>query len=336
MRGLILRRLAVLPFVVLGITLLVFFISRLIPGDPAVVFAGGRTRASPEVIAQIRHDWGLDRPLLVQYLKYVGRLAHGDFGYSFPDQASVVTLVMRRLPATIEVTGMALLIGVPIGLFMGIRAAWKQGSLTDHAANLLSITGIALPLFWVPLLFIYLFSVQLGWLPLSGRLPAFSQFHGITGIYSLDALIRGDFSDLWIILRHLALPALTLAIIPAAILARFGRAIFLDVLGENYIRTAFAYGIRPRTIQWRLAGKNAMLPLITLITLLIPALIVGSVLIESIFSWPGVGQFLLSALNTRNYVVIQSLTLMVGLLYVVLNLIADILYAILDPRTRRT
>jgi ABC-type dipeptide/oligopeptide/nickel transport system permease component len=336
LRGLILRRLAVLPLVVLGITMLVFFISRLIPGDPAVVFAGGRTRASPEVIAQIRHDWGLDRPIIVQYLKYLGRLAHGDFGYSFPDQASVVTLVMRRLPATIEVTGMALLIGVPIGLYMGVRAAWKQGSLTDHAANLLSITGIALPLFWVPLLFIYLFSVQLGWLPLSGRLPAFSQFQGITGIYSLDALIRGDFSDLWIILRHLALPALTLAIIPAAILARFGRAIFLDVLGENYIRTAFAYGIRPRTILWRLAGKNAMLPLITLITLLIPALIVGSVLIESIFSWPGIGQFLLGALNTRNYVVIQSLTLMVGLLYVVLNLIADISYAILDPRTRRS
>jgi ABC-type dipeptide/oligopeptide/nickel transport system permease component len=336
LRRLILQRLAVLPFVVLGISALVFFISRLIPGDPAVVFAGGRTRATPAMVAAIRHQWGLDRPLLVQYVKYVGRLAHGDFGYSNLQQASVVTLVMRRLPASIEVTGIALIIGVPIGLYLGVRSAWKQGSLTDHAANLLSITGIALPLFWAPLLFIYLFSVQLGWLPISGRLPAFSAFHGITGIYSLDALIRGDFADFWTILRHLILPSATLAIIPAAILARFGRAIFLDVLGENYIRTAHAYGIRPRTILWKLAGKNAMLPLITLITLLIPALIVGGVLVESIFSWPGVGQFLLSSLNERDYVVIQSLTLMVGLLYVVLNLIADMSYAILDPRTRRS
>ena len=336
MRRLILRRLAVLPFVVLGITLLVFFISRLIPGDPAVAFAGGATRAPPEVVARIRHEWGLDQPIYVQYFRYAGRLLHGDFGYSNIQHGSVVTLVMRRLPATIEVTGLALILGVPIGLFLGVRAAWRQGSLTDHAANLLSITGLALPLFWVPLLFIYAFSVQLGWLPLSGRLPAFSEFHGITGIYSLDALIRGDFSSLWTILRHLILPAATLAIIPAAVLARFGRATFIDVLGENYIRTAFAYGIKPRTILWKLAGKNAMLPLITLITLLIPALIVGGVLIESIFSWPGVGQFLLDSLDQRDYVVIQSLTLMVGLLYVVLNLIADISYAILDPRTRRS
>jgi ABC-type dipeptide/oligopeptide/nickel transport system permease component len=336
LRRLILQRLLVLPFVLLGITLLVFTVSRLVPGDPALVYAGGATRAPPQVVEALRKEWGLDKPLYVQYLKYLGRLVHGDLGYSNIQKGTVIELTMRRLPATLEVTGAAMLLGVPIGLFLGVRSAWRQGSLTDHAANLLSITGVALPLYWVPLLLIYVFSVQLRWFPLSGRLPAFSHFDGITGIYTIDALIRGDFATLGTVLRHLALPALTLAIIPAAILARFGRAIFIDVLGENYIRTAHAYGIRPRTILWKLAGKNAMLPLITLITLLVPALIVGGVLIESIFSWPGVGQFLLDSLKERDYIVVQSFTLLVGLQYVVLNLLADLSYALLDPRTRRS
>lgn len=335
MRRILLQRLVVLPFVVLGITLLVFTVSRLVPGDPAVAFAGGATRAPPEFVERIRKEWGLDEPLLVQYGRYVGRLSRGDLGYSNIQQAPVIDLVLRRLPATIELTGAALLLGLPVGLFLGVRSAWRQGSVTDHIARLVAITGISLPLFWAPLLLIYVFSVQLGWLPLSGRLPAFSDFDGPTGINTVDALIQGDLTNLRTILSHLALPAITLAIIPAAVMARFARSIFIDVLSENYIRTAHAYGIRQGTILWRLAGKNAMLPLITLITLLVPALIVGSVLVESIFSWPGVGEFLLRSLNQRDYIVVQSLTLLVGLLYVVMNLLADISYAVLDPRTRR-
>jgi peptide/nickel transport system permease protein len=336
MKRIVLQRLVVLPFVFLGISLLVFLVSHLIPGDPAVAFAGGGTRADPRVVAEIRREWGLDKPLPIQYLRYVGRLVHGDLGYSNIAKGTVVDLTMRRLPATLELTGAALLLGLPLGLALGVRSAWRQGSVTDHIARMLAITGVSLPVFWAPLLLIFVFSVQLRWLPISGRLPAFSDFHGPTGIYTLDAIVTGQFGQLPTILAHLALPAITLAIIPAAVMARFARSIFIDVLSENYIRTATAYGIKPRTILWQLAGKNAMLPLITLTTLLVPSLIVGDALIESVFSWPGVGKFLLGALDTRDYVIVQSLTLLVGVLYVFMNLLADLSYAALDPRTRRS
>lgn len=336
MKKLLLQRLAVLPLVLLGISLLVFMLGRMIPGDPAVMFAGGPERADPARVAQIRADWGLDESLPVQYFTYLGQLIRGDLGWSFTQQADVTTALGTFFPPTIEVVVVAMLIGVPIGLFLGVQAARKQGSATDNTASLISIVGVSVPLFWVALMFVYLFSVVLGWVPLSGRMPAFTEFEPVTGIYTFDAIVRGDFGALGTILHHLALPALTLAIIPAAVFARFSRATFIDVLSENYIRTAHAYGIPSRTIVWKLAAKNAFLPLITLLGLLVPGLIVGAVLIEVVFSWPGVGNFLLHALNARDYVVVQSVTMVIGVLYVVLNLLADLSYAVLDPRTRRS
>ena len=337
MRKFILRRLAVIPLVLLGLSLLVFILSRLPHGDPAVVAAGGAgTHPPPALVAEIRKNWGLDKPLPIQYLVYVGHLVRGDFGYSYAQQASVISLIAGRAPASIELVGAAMLVGVPVGLALGVRSARREGSVSDHAARLVSIAGVSLPLYWVPLLLLYVFAVRLKWFPISGRMPPFSNFHGPTGINTLDALIKGDFGTFLVALRYLALPALTLAIIPAAIMARFSRATFIDVLNENYIRTAHAYGLPPRTIVWRLAAKNAVLPLITLVTLLIPALIIGAVLIEDVFSWPGLGGFLLSALQSRDYVVVESLTMMIGILYVLLNLLADVSYAILDPRTRRS
>jgi dipeptide transport system permease protein len=336
-RRFVLGRLALIPLVLLGLTALVFIISRLVPGDPAVLAAGrSGSHPPPELVRQIRQAWGLDRPLPVQYALYVGRLAHGDFGYSYIQQSSVIRLVGSKAAASIELTGAAMLVGVPVGLALGVRSARRQGSASDHAARLVSIAGVSVPLYWAPLILLYLFSVRLHWLPFGSRLPAYSEFHGPTGIYTLDAILKGDVGTLMVVLRYLALPALTLAIIPAAVMARFSRAIFIDVLNENYIRTAHAYGLHPRTVVWRLAAKNAILPLITLVSLLVPALIIGGVLVEQVFTWPGLGGFLLKALQDRDYVVVQSVTLLVGILYVVLNLLADVSYALLDPRTRRS
>jgi ABC-type dipeptide/oligopeptide/nickel transport system permease component len=240
------------------------------------------------------------------------------------------------MAATVELSAAALLIGLPTGLALGIFGAWRQRSVADKMSTVVAISGISLPIFWVGLMMVYLFSVVLGWFPLGGRLPAFSEFESRSGIYTVDALLQGDLAGLGIILRHLALPAVTLAIVPTALIARYARASFIDVLGENYIRTARAYGIRPVTIIGRLAAKNAVLPLITVMGLIVPSLLVGTVLVEIVFSWPGVGRFLLDALTSRDYIVVQSMTLLVGVLYVIVNLLADLSYAVLDPRTRRS
>ena len=237
MQKILLSRVASLPIMLIGISLLVFAIGRQVPGDPAVLYAGGE-RADPVVVEQIRSEYGLDRPVAVQYARYLERLGHGDLGYSFTERAPVRQVLADRFPATIELTGAALILGAPTGIFLGIAAARRKGSSVDHATTLIAICGVSIPLFWAGLMLGWLFSVKLGWLPLGGRLPAFSDFEPITGIYSLDALLRADFGALGQILRHLALPAMTLAIIPAAVLARFTRASFVEVFEQDYTRTA--------------------------------------------------------------------------------------------------
>lgn len=335
MRSLVLRRLAVLPVLLLGTTLLVFALGRMAPGDPAELFAGGH-QADPDVVERVREEWGLDDPLPAQYAHYLGRLVRGDLGHSTTQQAEVTDVLRRRLPASLELTVAALLIGVPAGVGLGVAAARRQGSAVDDGARLAAMAGASVPVFWVALVLGYVFSVRLDWLPLSGRLPPFTSVDEVTGFYTVDALVQGDLGLFGSVLRHLALPAITLAIVPAAVMARFARASFLEVLGENYIRTAHAYGIPPRTVVWRLAARNAVLPLITLLSLLLPALIVGAVLIETVFSWPGVGTFLLEALQARDYAVVQSVTLLVAAIYALTGLVADVSYAALDPRTRRS
>ena len=332
---LILFRIATLPFVLLGIVAVVFLLNRAVPGDPAQVYAGG-DRADPEVVARLREQWGLDRPLIEQFLLYLGQLLQGDLGWSFSQHAPVVDVLAAKVPATLELTLAALLIGLPIGLALGIRSALSPGSPVDHVCRVLAIGGISVPIFWLGLMLAYLFGVELGWFPISGRMPAFSDFQPITGHLVLDSLLRFDLPMLGSTLWHLVLPAVTLAVYPAAVVARFARSSYLDVLSENYIRTARAFGIRPRVTVGVLATKNAVLPLINLLGLLIPSLIVGAVLVEIVFSWPGIGRFLLDALLARDYIVVQSVTLLVGILYVLLNLTADILHAVLDPRTRNT
>ena len=335
MRRFLLPRLALLPVLALGISMLVFLLVNFIPGDPARIYAGGE-RATEAQVQEVREQYGLDKPLPVQYLTYVSRVARGDFGYSLTYQRSVGEALRDRFPATIELTFAALLVGVPIGLALGIAAATRRNSWVDQIASLVSITGVSIPLFWLGLMLAWLFSVKLGLLPLSGRLPQFATLEPITGINLIDAPLRGQWTMFGDTLRHLVLPTLTLAVIPMAIVSRFARASFIEVLSQDYIRTARAYGIPQRRILREHAARNALLPLVTVLGVLVPALLAGAVLTETVFSWPGVGTLLFEALLHRDYAVIMSVTLIVGILYVLANLAVDASYAVLDPRTRKS
>lgn len=334
MRRLLLQRLAVLPVLLLGVTFVVFLSVHMIPGDPARVMLG--QNATEEQVQAARHQLGLDQPLMTQYLLYVGRLLHADLGQSVFNQQPVAEEIGHYLPSSIELTFTALLIGVPIGLFLGVRAAVRRNSVADNVSTTASLVGLSIPTFWLGLLLAWVFGVKLGWLPLSGRLPPFTEVNRITGLTSLDALIQGQWGTFWDSLQYLVLPALTLAVIPLALVARFSRGAFVEVLSQDYMRTARAYGLGERRIVWQYAAKNASLPLVTLLGVLVPALLSGAVLVETVFGWPGLGSYLLQAITTRNYPVIMSVTLIFAVIYVIANLLVDLAYLVLDPRIRTT
>ena len=332
MAGLIARRLLALPVLLLGVSIVVFVVGHLVPGDPARVMAG--PFATETDVQRLRTEYGLDRPLSEQYLGYIVRVVQGDLGTSFRSQRPVAVELAERLPATLELTFTALLIGVPLGLWLGITAARRQNGLADNAATLGSIVGLSVPIFWVGLMLAALFGVVLQWLPFSGRTAPFTELPRITGLIVVDATITGSWATLVDALRHLVLPAVTLSVVPLALVSRLTRASFIEVLHQDYIRTASAYGVpEPRIIR-RHAAKNAVLPLVTLIGILVPSLLNGAVLTETVYSWPGVGTLLLSSIAGRDYAVVQGAALMFATFYVLANLLVDLSYAWLDPRTR--
>lgn len=335
MKRILLQRLAILPVLLLGVSAIAFTLVHLTPGDPARGLAGGTT-ATPRQIAQVKEEYGLDQPLPVQYVKYLENVVQGNFGTSFKFNKSVNDLVGERFPATIELVAAALLIGIPGGLLLGVFAARRRDSLADHATTLLSVAGLSLPLFWLAFMFAWLVSVQLGLLPLGGRLPPFTELDRITGLNTVDAAVQGQWATLGEALRYLILPTLTLAIVPLALFSRFTRASFVEVLGQDYIRTARAYGVPERSIVWRHAAKNALLPLITLFGILVPAMLIAAVLCEAVFTWPGIGSLLLEGMRGRDYAVVQSVVLILGVICVLANALVDVSYAIVDPRTRRS
>ena len=332
MAALIARRLLALPVLLLGVSLVVFVVSHLVPGDPARVLAG--PFASETDVERLRTLYGLDRPLIEQYASYLGRVAQGDLGRSFRSQRPVTVELADRLPATVELTVAALLIGIPLGTWLGISAARRQNGLADNIATLGSIAGISVPLFWIGLMLAALFGVALQWLPFSGRSAAFTELPRVTGLLLVDALLAGDFAVLGDGVRHLILPAITLSVVPLALVSRVTRASFIEVLRQDYIRTARAYGVPEPRIMSRHAARNALLPLVTLLGVLVPGLLNGAVLTETVFSWPGVGTLLLNSIAGRDYAVIQGAALLVATFYVLANLLVDISYAWLDPRTR--
>ncbi|GAA6756063.1 peptide ABC transporter permease [Thermus sp. 2.9] len=328
----IVRRLLGLVPVLFGITLLVFLFLQLIPGDPAQAILG--ERGTPEQLAALREKLGLNRPLYVQYLTFVRNVLTGDLGTSAVSTIPVAEELKRRWPATFELALAATLVAVVLGIPVGILAAVRKNSLLDTLSMSLSLVGVSMPVFWLGLLLVYLFAVNLHWLPTGGRLSTdlAVDFRPITGFLLLDGLLAlkpGVFLDA---LRHLVLPALTLGTIPLAILTRITRSAMLEVLSQDYVRTARAKGLAERQVILKHALKNAFLPVVTIIGLQFGTLLGGAILTETIFSWPGIGSYIYEGILNRDYPVVQAGVLVVATAFVLVNLLVDLSYALLDPR----
>lgn len=325
------RLLNLLP-VILGITLLVFAFLHLIPGDPAITMLGDR--ATPQQVAALRERMGLNQPLPLQYFKFLWDLIRLDFGTSIITGVPIAEEIRIRWPATFELSVAAMLVASILGIPAGVLAAVRKNSFVDNLTMSGSLLGVSLPVYWLGLLLIYFFAVNLNWLPPSGRLSidAGFAFKPITGFYVLDALLRFDFKALQDVLKHLILPALTLGTIPLAILARITRSAMLEVLSQDYIRTARAKGLLERWVIFKHALKNALLPVVTIIGLQFGTLLGGAILTETIFSWPGIGSWIYEGILNRDYPVVQGGVVFVAVAFVLINLIVDLSYAFLDPR----
>ena len=328
----IVRRILNLIPVLLGITLLVFTFLHLIPGDPAVVMAG--ERSTPEQINALREQLGLNQPLPLQYLIFLWNLIRFNFGTSIISGVTIAEEIKVRWPATFELSVAAMLVAIIIAIPAGVLAAVRKNSLLDNLTMSGSLLGVSLPVYWLGLLLIYLFAVNLNWLPPSGRLSIDMGFNfkPITGFYILDALLQGNFKALQDVLAHLILPALTLGTIPLAIIARITRSAMLEVLSQDYIRTARAKGLLEIWVIFKHALKNALLPVVTIIGLQFGTLLGGAILTETIFSWPGIGSWIYEGILARDYPVVQGGVVFVAVTFVLINLLVDLSYAFLDPR----
>jgi peptide/nickel transport system permease protein len=328
----VLRRLLGLVPVLFGITLLVFTFLQLIPGDPAQAILG--ERGTPEQLEALREKLGLNRPLYVQYLTFVKNVLTGDLGTSAVSTIPVTEELKRRWPATFELALSATLVAVALGIPVGILAAVRKNSLLDTLSMSLSLVGVSMPVFWLGLLLVYLFAVNLHWLPTGGRLSTdlSIDFRPLTGFLLLDSLLQAKAAVFADALRHLVLPALTLGTIPLAILTRITRSAMLEVLSQDYVRTARAKGLSERAVILKHALKNALLPVVTIIGLQFGTLLGGAILTETIFSWPGIGSYIYEGILNRDYPVVQAGVLVVATVFVLVNLLVDLSYALLDPR----
>lgn len=330
---LIARRLAFMVFVLWGITLVTFFLSRIVPGDPARLLAG--PQASPVDVAHIRHLYGLDDPLFVQYARYLRDLSHGDLGFSFLTRRPVRTDIATFLPATAELAGYSLLAGFLLALVTGTAAAYRRGTSTDAGGRLAAIAGLSLPAFWLALLLQLLFHTTLGWFPLGGRLdPGLTPPPHITGLLTVDSLLAGRFGDFANAAAHLVLPVATLAAGVFGLMVRIIRTSVLDVLGEEYVRIAEAKGLSRWRVLRRHVLRNAMMPAVTVLGLEFGLLAAGVFVVESVFQWPGIGNYAFQAIQASDYNATLGATLVIAVVYVVINLIVDIAYLYLDPRIR--
>lgn len=328
------KRLLNLIPVLLGITLLVFTLLHLIPGDPAMVMTG--ERATPEQVAALREQLGLNQPLPLQYLTFLGNIIQFNFGKSIISGVPIAEEIKIRWPATFELSVAAMLIAVILGIPAGILAAVRKNSIWDNLTISSSLLGVSLPVYWLGLLLIYLFAVNLNWLPPSGRMSVDIglNFKPITGFYVLDSLLQFDLKTLGDVLSHLILPSFTLSTIPLAILTRITRSAMLEVLSQDYIRTARAKGLPERWVILKHALKNALLPVVTIIGLQFGALLGGAILTETIFSWPGIGSWIYEGILNRDYPVVQGGVVFVAIAFVLINLLVDISYAFVDPRIK--
>jgi len=310
----------------------VFFMVRAIPGDPAQIMLG--QQATQEQVQQIRENMGLDKPIFVQYGLFLKDALRGDLGDSIVTGRPVTTELLTRLPATLELTAFAMLIAILVGIPVGVISAVRQYSLLDKTTSVLALTGISMPIFWLAMILVVIFGVNLELLPFPGRLDPTTGITAITGLVLVDSLLTLNFAGFWDGLLHLIMPALALATIPMAVIMRMTRSSMLEVMNEDYVRTARAKGVVPWRVIFKHALRNAMLPTITVIGLQVGLLMGGAIITETIFSWPGIGLYTYTSISSRDYASIQGVVLYAALLFVLINLLVDILYAILDPRVR--
>jgi peptide/nickel transport system permease protein len=318
----------------LGVVVAVFALTHILPGNPAQVRLG--TFATPEALAALEKEMGLDRPVSTQFVVYFTNLLRGDMGVSYKTSQPVAKDILQRLPASLELAAFSILIATALGLPLGILAAVNKDSPLDQAVRGLVVFGASTPLFWLGLMMIFVFFFTLQWTaPPLGRFdPVLPAPERLTGFFTLDSLLRGDLGAFRLSLSHLVLPGATLAIIIIAPIIKIVRASMLQVLGADFIRTARAIGMRPLQIVTQDALKNALVPIVTMIGIVIGYLLGGNVIVERIFAWPGIGQYLFEAILANDFEAIQGTVLTVAVMYVLLNLLVDLLYAVLDPRIR--
>ena len=332
----VLRRLITSVLVLAVLTVIVFVLARIVPSDPAVIYAG--PKAPPAELDRVRQELGFDRPMIVQYFEYVKNLLTGDWGNSLATKRPVLDELFSRLPATLELIGFAMCLAVLAGVFLGVVASRRPGKFLDGTIRFLSIGGISVPAFWLGLLLQLLFVGGLGVLPATGQFSNSIKYSDpithITGFPLFDSLVSGNGAAFQDGLQHMILPALTLAAYPLGLMARMTRAAMLDVMNQDYIFTAQAYGLKEVAIRWRLALKNALPPVLSIAGMATAYALTGTFFVEAVFNWPGIGQFATSSMLAVDYPAIMAITLMGATAYLLANLLVDILQSRIDPRVR--
>lgn len=330
------RRLIHLIPVLLGVSIIVFSFIHLTPGDPIQIMLGEAGGVSQAEVDALRHEYGLDQPLLIQILHFVTNALRGNLGISITDQRPVTRVILEHIPATIELTLCALLFAIILGIPIGIIAAWKKNSAIDTGSTILSLLGISLPGFWLGIILMMIFSMRLEWLPVTGRIGYGIDFQTITGFYLFDSIVTGNLKAFWSAINHLILPAIALGAATTAITARMMRSSMLEVIQQDYILFARAKGLSETAIALRHALKNALIPVVSVIGLEIGVLLGGNMIIETVFGWPGLGRLAVDAIYARNYPLVQGVVLLYAITYVFINFITDFIYTMLNPRIELT
>ncbi len=325
------RLLGAVP-VILGISFLIFLLMHIAPGDPVSLLLGDD--ATPADIERTRREWGLDQPIVVQYLDFLSRAVRGDFGKSLKFNEPVLKLVWERLPATIELGFASMLVAILIAVPLGVYSAIKHNSLLDHAGMSVALIGVSLPNFWLGIMLIYFLGGQLNLLPVAGRIEYGMEVPPITRLYLVDTLLAGNFPAFWSAFKHLLMPAFTLGTSLAAIMTRIARSSVLEVMRQDFITTARAKGVSEKVVIWRHILRNAMITIVTILGLQLGALLSGSVITETVFSFPGIGDLLIQSISARDYRLTQVLILFFAIMYFVVNMLVDVLYSVIDPRIK--
>ena len=330
-----LRRVLTSLLLLVGVTLVTFVLTNLVPGDPVAAALGQRAAEDPAIVAQFRHQYGLDQTLVAQYFTYQGNLLHGDLGTSTTTHNSVASDLAQALPATLELAIGAIVLSVIIGVVLGTVAAYRRGKVTDQVLRVVSLTGLSVPTFWLALVLYYVFYFRLHIAPGSGRLsPDFRTPPTVTGLYTVDSLLAGQLDTFLDAVAHLFLPVLVLTLYTVGLLTRFVRTAVLEILDQDYVRAARAKGLPTRTVVWNYVLRGASIPVLTVVGLAFGSLLSGTVLVESIFAWPGLGSYAYQAASHLDLPGVMGVGLVIGVMYLLANLVIDLLYGFLDPRVR--